>query len=286
MKQCIFCREIKEDSEFNVEHIILYSLGGEGSEDLISNVCTSCNSKLGTNVDAFFMNHQVAKYQRYYHKIKGRNGVPNFLEDREFEYADTKIKGKIIMDKQGNISGFRASFGMYSSGDKKIVYAPRKNAERYAKSMMEKNGFSNMTKLDLGEPLIPHINRIEFDEELRDDYLLHAYPLMLKMAYEFCVAKIGDIYINDDYANDIRKFLVKFSRKDTIMTTIPADACLEWGDNTDNKISIKLYSEDNKLFVNIRILGFVNGKICVSQNADKYELCKVGILEIEVADKV
>ena len=59
MRQCIFCGQLKKDSEFNKEHIILDSLGGKGNEDICRNVCISCNSSLGTRVDACLINHEI-----------------------------------------------------------------------------------------------------------------------------------------------------------------------------------------------------------------------------------
>ena len=88
MKQCIFCMEWKEDKEFNREHIILEALGGKGDKDICLNVCTSCNSSLGTRVDASLLNQSITKYMRYKFKIRGKNGIPNPFKGIEVKYAD------------------------------------------------------------------------------------------------------------------------------------------------------------------------------------------------------
>ena len=49
MKKCIICKKIKEDGEFNKEHIIPESIGGSLT---IENVCKECNSKLGEEIDS------------------------------------------------------------------------------------------------------------------------------------------------------------------------------------------------------------------------------------------
>ena len=77
MRQCIFCMQWKEEKEFNREHIILEALGGKGDKDICLNVCTACNSSLGTRVDASLLNQDITKYMRYKFKIKGKNGIPN-----------------------------------------------------------------------------------------------------------------------------------------------------------------------------------------------------------------
>ena len=91
MKQCIFCMEWKEDKEFNREHIILEALGGKCDKDICLNVCTSCNSSLGTRVDASLLNQSITKYMRYKFKIRGKNGIPNPFKGIEVKYADTSI---------------------------------------------------------------------------------------------------------------------------------------------------------------------------------------------------
>lgn len=104
MRKCIFCKINLDETQFNAEHIILNSLGGCGSKDIISTVCTSCNSKLGSSVDAFFVNHPVAEYQRNHYHIKGRNGVPNYLKNEVIQYANTPIKGNLLMNQDGYLS--------------------------------------------------------------------------------------------------------------------------------------------------------------------------------------
>lgn len=66
---CIICRKgnvIRSD-----EHIIPMSLGGYMHT---WNVCKSCNSKLGQNVDPLLTNHYLIQWERYFHKLKGESG--------------------------------------------------------------------------------------------------------------------------------------------------------------------------------------------------------------------
>lgn len=278
MRKCIFCKRKLQESEFSAEHVILDSLGGRGKEDIISNVCKECNSKLGTKVDSFFVNHIVTQYQRNYYKIKGRNGVPNYLKDIDIEYADTGIKGKLLMNKNGIITGFRANVGSTDLNGRTLVYAPKKFAEGYLKAFKKEKKITSVEKVDLSNKKIPHIESVEFPEDNRDDYLRHAYPLMLKMAYEFCTIKIGELYLDDAYSEDIRKYLIEFPN----IPISPTEVNLIWGEELDSKISIKLYSENKKLYVDVKILGFAVGKILVSLNADKYQFKQDEVLEIDV----
>jgi len=56
MKKCIYCREMKKESEFTIEHVMPQFLGGAYCPDDFKNrdVCAKCNSNLGLFVDAAF----------------------------------------------------------------------------------------------------------------------------------------------------------------------------------------------------------------------------------------
>jgi len=56
MKECIYCRCQKDETEFSLEHIIPQFLGGVSAPDKFKtrDVCKTCNSNLGLFVDASF----------------------------------------------------------------------------------------------------------------------------------------------------------------------------------------------------------------------------------------
>ena len=56
MRNCIYCRKIKSDKEFTLEHVIPQFLGGAQAPDELKtrDVCKTCNSNLGLFVDAAF----------------------------------------------------------------------------------------------------------------------------------------------------------------------------------------------------------------------------------------
>ena len=200
MKQCIFCMEWKEDKEFNREHIILEALGGKGDKDICLNVCTSCNSSLGTRVDASLLNQSITKYMRYKFKIRGKNGIPN---------ADTSIVGELKVDKEGKINGFRAKHQVLECNKEKLIVGPRKGFASYVNSKLNENGMNPVTekellenRIDFNEHKIPHVEFVEFPEEMRSQYLLYAFPTMLKMAYEYCFITFGEKYLKNPIDND------------------------------------------------------------------------------------
>lgn len=56
MKECIYCRNQKEDVEFTLEHVLPQFIGGAYAPDELKtrDVCKKCNSNLGLFVDAGF----------------------------------------------------------------------------------------------------------------------------------------------------------------------------------------------------------------------------------------
>ncbi|MGR6859977.1 HNH endonuclease [Aliivibrio salmonicida] len=56
MKECIYCREKKEPSEFSLEHVLPQFIGGAAAPDFLKTrqVCEKCNNNLGLFVDAGF----------------------------------------------------------------------------------------------------------------------------------------------------------------------------------------------------------------------------------------
>lgn len=289
MKQCIFCMKNKEDREFNKEHIILEALGGKGNEDLCFNVCTSCNSSLGTRVDAALLNERITKYIRYILGVRGKNGIPNPFKGIELAYADTPIMGEIKVNKEGKISGFRAKHQVLKYGKDILIVGPKKGFPSYVNSQLKQEGFPQLSEkdilekqIDLGEPKTPNIKYMAFPEEMKEQYLVSIFPTILKIAYEYCFSVLGEEYLNDSLAIEIRKFLMGFDYKKNIEYVTPTAASLEWNDNLQRKISLNINKDNNSVFVKINIWGLVMCTICMSETATRYKSDVNSTLLVEI----
>lgn len=287
MKQCIFCMKHKEDKEFNREHIILDSLGGKGYEDICDKVCTSCNSSLGTRVDAVFINHPITEYIRFFLKIKGRNGVPNPFKKQKFNYDNTPFLGELITNKKGEIIGFRADHKVYEMNEEIVIVGPRKDFSGYVVNQLKKRGMPILSEEEIAKNTvhfnkIPYIKKIELLVEDKKEYIKLAFPAILKMAYEFCFIKLGEEYLKDYLATDIRKFLMTFDCKKQEFYCCPTGSVWDELDNQDRIIIFSLYTKNNKLYVNVKLFGLIMCSICMSERADKYNLTDKNTLIIEV----
>ena len=279
MKQCIFCMEWKEDKEFNREHIILEALGGKGDKDICLNVCTSCNSSLGTRVDASLLNQSITKYMRYKFKIRGKNGIPNPFKGIEVKYADTSIVGELKVDKEGKINGFRAKHQVLECTKEKLIVGPRKGFASYVNSKLNENGMNPVTekellenRIDFNEHKIPHVEFVEFPEEMRSQYLLYAFPTMLKMAYEYCFITFGEKYLKNPIAMNIRDFLIKYDYKKDTEYCSPTIASLMWISEEERKISLKMYIDNDNIWVQIVLWGMILANICMLEEVFEDEM--------------
>lgn len=277
--ECIFCMEWKEDKEFNREHIILEALGGKGDKDICLNVCTSCNSSLGTRVDASLLNQSITKYMRYKFKIRGKNGIPNPFKGIEVKYADTSIVGELKVDKEGKINGFRAKHQVLECNKEKLIVGPRKGFASYVNSKLNENGMNPVTekellenRIDFNEHKIPHVEFVEFPEEMRSQYLLYAFPTMLKMAYEYCFITFGEKYLKNPIAMNIRDFLIKYDYKKDTEYCSPTIASLMWISEEERKISLKMYIDNDNIWVQIVLWGMILANICMLEEVFEDEM--------------
>lgn len=281
--------------EFNPDIVVLshYSLEGNKKilnkdfvvqdllqdKDICLNVCTSCNSSLGTRVDASLLNQSITKYMRYKFKIRGKNGIPNPFKGIEVKYADTSIVGELKVDKEGKINGFRAKHQVLECNKEKLIVGPRKGFASYVNSKLNENGMNPVTekellenRIDFNEHKIPHVEFVEFPEEMRSQYLLYAFPTMLKMAYEYCFITFGEKYLKNPIAMNIRDFLIKYDYKKDTEYCSPTIASLMWISEEERKISLKMYIDNDNIWVQIVLWGMILANICMLEEVFEDEM--------------
>jgi hypothetical protein len=95
---CIFCTRLKEQHEFNEEHVFPESIGGRLK---IFRVCTSCNSDLGSRVDHHLTNHLFIESFRKINGIRGKTGKLPPVYTHGVLSDDPNQKVHIIRAKDG-----------------------------------------------------------------------------------------------------------------------------------------------------------------------------------------
>lgn len=207
-RRCIFCGRIERDfdgkNSWSNEHIIPESLGN--STLVIKNVCKQCNSRLGTYVDNYLVNHSLIMSYRQFLKLPSKKGViPNAFREGVTEDG-TKIR--LSRDFVPSVVPAATQEG---SGKLKIVASSVGEARAIAKKKLERQNIP----LEQINCLISKIDSsclktirpdIQFDITLDiNRFLLES----LKIGYEYASLKFGDAYLDDPTAVNIRKQLFR-----------------------------------------------------------------------------
>ena len=238
------------------------------------------------------VNETITKYMRYLFKIKGRTGIPNPFKNIKINYANSQIKGELKTNKDGEISGFVADHQVIEEQGKILIVGPRCGFGGYAKSVMQKTYGEEISEDDVKNKgvffdtsLVPRIKFVKISEEAMADYQVKVVPVMLKMAYEFCFVKLGDAYLDDAAAVEIREFLMKFDYKKDKFYYMPTDAEVDMKDidaNKENIIELSMYIEAKRLYVYINLYGFFKCKLCMSHSAEKFGEFETYTLKVTV----
>ena len=125
------------------------------------------------------------------------------------------------------------------------------------------------------ECLFYHGYKIEcytFAEEMRSQYLLYAFPTMLKMAYEYCFITFGEKYLKNPIAMNIRDFLIKYDYKKDTEYCSPTIASLMWISEEERKISLKMYIDNDNIWVQIVLWGMILANICMLEEVFEDEM--------------
>lgn len=94
MKICIYCKQEKEESEFNDEHVIPQSFGRFKDNQVLKCVCEACNTYFGNELDRIVARESIEGFQRVYFGIRPKNVRPS---DRiETRFGEGPYKGALV----------------------------------------------------------------------------------------------------------------------------------------------------------------------------------------------
>lgn len=207
MSKCIFCNKTEADFKggncWTEEHIIPKALGNNSLK--LRNVCKECNSKLGSNVDDYFVNHTLIKIIRQNLKLPGESGkIPNAFAqgkdtkgniirvDKDFHptiVPDIKMKGNRVHIIAGT-----------KEEAKSIVRKKLSRMKRSEKEIQEALIKVDETKSECYQPVISYDITVDPNRFFME---------VLKIAYEYAIYKIGDDYLKDSRAMEIQQYLKK-----------------------------------------------------------------------------
>jgi HNH endonuclease len=293
---CIFCMKERDPS---IEHIFPYAIGGRLKTD---RVCKDCNSTLGSRVDSALCNFLLIRQRRADLKLAGYNcDPPGRLDwltgDAEMVGEDggrvrTSIDpatGKLVQTRLYTVKGTTNCDGP----SLRQITIDGKEKERLPVIIQrerKRHGLPPLSDREMVERLegitittqAPVVIKKEINLDF--DYLRHA---MFKIAYELAFIWLGESYLDDPLAVEIR----------TAVCSDDVGACDNLCGNTDflaaceppfNKFWIpnqshhlaysNVHSETKQVAVAVRIFDIYAAIVPVSKDPKHGDFAKCGFL--------
>jgi hypothetical protein len=283
---CIICKEEKTHEQFGREHIIPDSIGGRLT---LGEVCISCNSELGSKIDKYLTDHKLIQFIRNRLEIPGKGGkVP-------VPFTSGTITSGVFEDSIGT----RIRFHYDSKGKHNRLYAiptvtdpvvdeegkhysvtvdksDRNELANIVNKILKRSGRSELPAdeilahaTDLLEP-VPKIEvRLEIDRVLFQSSVL-------KIAYEIGYYWLGDRYLNDRFADSLRRTILENAAAGDLTNRHGIRANIDlvlnyspslnlWNDEPDSHI---LFLKDFKdaLWCYVRIFSAVEGCVMITDD--------------------
>jgi len=200
--KCIICKG--EFESLSAEHIFPDAIGGSL---VVNNVCKSCNSRLGDEVDILLTDHYLITLIRNALGIKGKSGIiPNpfregVTEDGQKVRMIISEDGKFLpqyVSRLSKITDNKVRLIIDSKDSKQLPDIIKKIFERRKVDITDKEiqEIIGKMKIESSQPTIQYdisINTLSYKKAL------------VKIAYEMGVYWLGNEYINDPVGNELRK---------------------------------------------------------------------------------
>lgn len=285
--RCIFCGETKKGSK---EHIIPLALGNK--DLVISSVCKSCNDRLGETVDSLISNNFLVQIRRQALGLKGNSGTP-----------PNPFQNKNGVDQEGNKVKLDDEFGSHfitqvekTSSRLHIRTESRSEAKTIASKTLKRSGFPP-AEIEKAMEIIDTVPIHKYQPEVAFPFTINLNELFLsatKMAYEYGFYKLGEVFLNDNFAQEMRSVLLNamnkdFSKKYARVNIL--DPCfytaIELAKHNYGKVChLMVLSKDatDKLIVSIILFlaPCLSFSVCISDSASKYGIAESLIELIDI----
>lgn len=291
MKKCIICKKIKNDNEFNKEHIIPESIGGSLT---IDNVCKTCNSKLGEEIDSKIINDFLIKGHTVGNEIRNKKNKEKVLIEKLTSNENPQIKLEAKREENGKFKKWESNTSLKSSSEDKNIHNIYFDSSKDEKTVLNeiekkfKNKYGKTLTDEEKEEILYKINnesthpKIEFNSTVTIDFKKLAMEF-IKIAYETAHYILGEKYFDDKIGQELRKSLFNENHKliekytergsESISNSKFKDVFDKLNNFTEKNIIhfIQLSKYENKLYIAINIFNTHMNCICISETANLYD---------------
>ena len=211
MKRCIFCgkseNEFDQKNQWSIEHIIPEALGNRDLK--LDCVCKRCNSGLGRHVDNQFVNNGLIKVIRQRLELRSQNGlIPNAFSEGEDQHGnrvrmDLNFKSRVVPRvTTESIGGHTKRMHVVAGSMEEAENCIRKNLARQKLKPEEQEKLLDQARKNAKE--VSYVPQIRYEIEIN---LNRFFLEVLKIGYEYAVRALGERYLEDETAREIREFL-------------------------------------------------------------------------------
>jgi hypothetical protein len=285
--RCIFCLNERHGSE---EHIFPLAIGGRLTTD---RVCAPCNSTLGSLVDAALSDNFLVRTRRAQLGLAGNSGTPPAAyeillgvakvaehPERRIRTTIDKATGKLNIkalyhaDEVVMPDGTHARRIIIDESDKdqipKIIQRERK-----------RHGMPPLSQEQLTAEFLrwtENITTVEnpgviFEWSFSFAYLRHA---MIKIAYELAFLWLGESYLDDESAAELRSAICepKPASTDHLDAYVgDADACDAfklWSSDKTHHLACSTVPGDRGIAIAVRVFDIHAAVVSVTKDAGRY----------------
>ncbi len=244
LRTCIICRKAKPISDFNVEHIILDTIGGDLK---IHTVCSVCNSSLSKNFNKPFLsdpNIGICRKILSLNRSGSNRDIKNPLKRAKVDGKDAENYyiqfdnglPKVVRKPETEIK-------QEEDGYKVIIHGKPDALENIMEEILKKYGYYESQILNLKKEVTKITRTISFETKAQA-IILEA----LKVAYEFTVTFLPD-YFNVEWANEYSAFLETGIINDFIKERIDSAATIQKVCSVDYEELSKLPTHQHAIFI-------------------------------------
>ena len=280
MITCIICTTAKPEAEFHPEHVFPSAIGGRL---VVHNVCDQCNHTLGSAVDSPLTDHWLIQARRMQLGISGNSGkVPNPLA-RGHLLGDPIHRIKDVVAADGGpgqlITERSVQRTKQEDGSEKISIRLDKSEAADLPALVNKiltrAGHDALPAADIEKHAVTHSINAEVQLSGVDIDLVDYKRGVLKIAYELACRWLGDAFLQEPIATDIRNCLLPskgtpqgFALRGRIdlAGAEPRIPSL-WGPNVH--VGCMLVSKDHVALV-VGVFDIIEAQVIVSQQPSHY----------------
>jgi len=270
---CIYC--LKDFEDLSDEHIFPDSIGGSF---VIRNVCKRCNGHLGQTIDPLLTNHYLVQLDRATKGIEGKSGkIPNpFYEGT----SEGDCATRLILNEDGQYEPHIVTTVIEDSDQVVQITVDKNDIDKVPDIIKKKFCRKKLTISDSKiQEVIDHADSstsssvayiVEFDTE-------NYKKALIKIAYEVGVYWLGDSFIDDPIANEMRTLLLD-PNKGLLQAKIQFQIGLKTEINNtvlslpklDEKHCAIIINCDGKIAIMLKVFDVFQATIIISNRAELY----------------